>query len=228
MAGLDDLLNLGSKGLWATNPTLAAIYDGIRIIYKVYSNYKGDISKDRIKKFKEQDLSKRKLYAIAKENSVSDATEVYARKLRSEDVYTISLTYGHNGEPFPPDKNIFVGIISASLDIDIYDLFDDDEMIVFQIPCRKQKVSITDIEKKVKQIIVEKLEVDEAEVIEEASFVNDLGADELDLVELVMQFEKEFDISIPDDVWEKLTMVGDVINYLDKELIIDQARRVTL
>lgn len=228
MAEINDLLNLGSKGLWATNPFLGVIYDGLRIIFRVYSNFKGDISKNQIKKYNEQDLSKRKLYAIARENSVSDATEVYARKLRTEDVYTISLTYGHNGVPFPPDNNNFVGIISASLDIDIYDLFDDDEMIVFPIPCRKRKVSIKDIEKKVKQILVEKLEVDEAEVIEEANFVNDLGADDLDLVELVMQFEKEFNISIPDDVWEKLNTVGDVINYLDKQLIMDQARKVTI
>ncbi|MBO7597429.1 MAG: acyl carrier protein, partial [Bacteroidales bacterium] len=77
-------------------------------------------------------------------------------------------------------------------------------------------------------ILVEKLEVDEAEVIEEANFVNDLGADDLDLVELVMQFEKEFNISIPDYVWEKLNTVGDVINYLDKQLIMEQARKVTI
>ena len=56
-----------------------------------------------------------------------------------------------------------------------------------------------DIKKKVKEIIVEKLGVDEAEVTEEASFTNDLGADSLDTVELIMKFENEFNISIPDD-----------------------------
>lgn len=87
---------------------------------------------------------------------------------------------------------------------------------------------MSDIKNKVKEIVVNQLEVDEAEVTEEANFVNDLGADDLDLVELVMQFEKEFNISIPDDVWEKLNTVGDVINYLDKQLIMDQARKVTI
>lgn len=87
---------------------------------------------------------------------------------------------------------------------------------------------MSDIKNKVKEIVVNQLGVDEAEVTEEANFVNDLGADDLDLVELVMQFEKEFNISIPDDVWEKLNTVGDVINYLDKQLIMDQARKVTI
>ncbi len=71
-----------------------------------------------------------------------------------------------------------------------------------------------DIEAKVKSIIVDKLGVDESEVTNEANFTNDLGADSLDTVELIMEFEKEFDISIPDEDAENIAMVGDAINYL--------------
>ncbi|MBO7599233.1 MAG: acyl carrier protein [Bacteroidales bacterium] len=74
-----------------------------------------------------------------------------------------------------------------------------------------------DIKKKVKEIIVEKLGVDEAEVTEEASFTNDLGADSLDTVELIMQFEKEFNISIPDDQAEKIATVGEAIEYIENQ-----------
>jgi len=69
---------------------------------------------------------------------------------------------------------------------------------------------------KVKAIIVDKLSVDEAEVKPEASFANDLGADSLDTVELIMEFEKEFKISIPDDQAEKISTVGDAIAYIDE------------
>ena len=72
-----------------------------------------------------------------------------------------------------------------------------------------------DITAKVKEIIVDKLSVDEAEVKKEASFANDLGADSLDTVELIMEFEKEFKISIPDDQAEKITTVGDAIAYIE-------------
>jgi acyl carrier protein len=72
-----------------------------------------------------------------------------------------------------------------------------------------------DIQAKVKEIIVDKLGVDESEVIAEASFTNDLGADSLDTVELIMEFEKEFDMSIPDDQAEKIATVGDAINYIE-------------
>ena len=68
---------------------------------------------------------------------------------------------------------------------------------------------MSEIESKVKAIIVDKLGVDEAEVKPEASFTNDLGADSLDTVELIMEFEKEFGISIPDDKAEKIGTVGD-------------------
>ncbi|MDQ7066303.1 MAG: acyl carrier protein [candidate division KSB1 bacterium] len=74
------------------------------------------------------------------------------------------------------------------------------------------------IEDKVKQIIVEQLGVDESEVTPEASFIDDLGADSLDTVELVMAFEEEFDIEIPDEDAEKMTTVGDAIEYLKKKL----------
>ncbi len=74
------------------------------------------------------------------------------------------------------------------------------------------------IEDKVKQIIVEQLGVDESEVTPEASFIDDLGADSLDTVELVMAFEEEFDIEIPDEDAEKMSTVGDAIKYLKEKI----------
>lgn len=71
------------------------------------------------------------------------------------------------------------------------------------------------ITERVKKIIVEKLGVDESEVTNEASFTNDLGADSLDTVELIMEFEKEFNISIPDEQAETIATVGDAITYLE-------------
>jgi acyl carrier protein len=71
-------------------------------------------------------------------------------------------------------------------------------------------------EDKVKQIIVEQLGVDEGEVTPNASFVDDLGADSLDTVELVMAFEEAFDIEIPDEDAEKIRTVKDAIDYIDK------------
>ena len=73
---------------------------------------------------------------------------------------------------------------------------------------------MSDIATRVKKIIVDKLGVEEAEVTNEASFTNDLGADSLDTVELIMEFEKEFNISIPDEDTTKLLSVGDLITYL--------------
>ena len=73
------------------------------------------------------------------------------------------------------------------------------------------------IAEQVTKIIVDKLGVDESEVTAEASFTNDLGADSLDTVELIMEFEKEFDISIPDEQAENIQTVGDAIEYLEKE-----------
>jgi acyl carrier protein len=79
----------------------------------------------------------------------------------------------------------------------------------------KKKI-MSEIESKVKAIIVDKLGVDEAEVKPEASFTNDLGADSLDTVELIMEFEKEFGISIPDDKAEKIATVCDAIAYIEE------------
>ena len=75
---------------------------------------------------------------------------------------------------------------------------------------------MSQLEEKVKAIIVEKLGVDAAEVTNEASFTADLGADSLDTVELIMEFEKEFGISIPDDKAEKIATVGDAISYIEE------------
>jgi len=75
-----------------------------------------------------------------------------------------------------------------------------------------------DIQAKVKEIIVEQLGVDEAQVKPEASFIDDLGADSLDTVELVMAFEEKFDIEIPDEDAEKMRTVGDAMAYLTGKL----------
>ena len=72
------------------------------------------------------------------------------------------------------------------------------------------------VEERVKQIIVEQLGVDEAEVTPTASFVDDLGADSLDQVELVMAFEEDFGIEVPDEDAEKMTTVKDAVEYIDK------------
>ena len=69
---------------------------------------------------------------------------------------------------------------------------------------------------KVKKIVAEKLGVPEEKVTESAAFVNDLGADSLDVVEFVMEVEKEFDITIPDDAAAKLEKVGDAVKYIDE------------
>ena len=74
----------------------------------------------------------------------------------------------------------------------------------------------SEIFEKVKAIIVDKLSVEESEVTNEASFTNDLGADSLDTVELIMEFEKEFNITIPDDKSESIATVGDAIAYIEE------------
>ena len=71
---------------------------------------------------------------------------------------------------------------------------------------------------RVKAIIVDKLGVEESEVTDDASFTNDLGADSLDTVELIMEFEKEFNISIPDDQAEKIETVGDAVAYVEEHV----------
>lgn len=75
-----------------------------------------------------------------------------------------------------------------------------------------------EIASKVKEIVVEKLGVDASEVKEEASFVNDLGADSLDTVELIMEFEEKFGIEIPDEDAQKAQTVGQVIDYIHQKL----------
>ena len=74
---------------------------------------------------------------------------------------------------------------------------------------------MSEVAAKVKAIIVDKLSVEESEVTNEANFTNDLGADSLDTVELIMEFEKEFELSIPDDQAEKISTVGDAIAYIE-------------
>jgi len=74
---------------------------------------------------------------------------------------------------------------------------------------------MSEIAAKVKEIIVDKLSVDENEVVETAEFSKDLGADSLDTVELIMEFEKVFDLQIPEEEAEKITTVGDAIAYIE-------------
>ncbi|MBP3400680.1 MAG: acyl carrier protein [Selenomonadales bacterium] len=69
---------------------------------------------------------------------------------------------------------------------------------------------------KVKAIVVDQLGVDEADVSMESTFIDDLGADSLDIVELIMAFEEEFDVEIPDDVAEKIKTVSDTVTYIDQ------------
>jgi acyl carrier protein len=77
---------------------------------------------------------------------------------------------------------------------------------------------MSDVASRVKAIIVDKLGVDENEVTPEASFTNDLGADSLDTVELIMEFEKEFNIAIPDDQAEKIATVGEAIAHIEENV----------
>ena len=75
---------------------------------------------------------------------------------------------------------------------------------------------MSDIKTRVVAIIVDKLGVEESEVNNEASFTNDLGADSFDTVELIMEFEKEFNIAIPDDQAENIQTVGDAVSYIEE------------
>ncbi|HON54046.1 MAG TPA: acyl carrier protein [Bacteroidales bacterium] len=77
---------------------------------------------------------------------------------------------------------------------------------------------MADINEKVKAIIVDKLGVEESDVTPTASFTNDLGADSLDTVELIMEFEKAFGITIPDEAAEKISTVGDAISYIEQHV----------
>ncbi len=77
---------------------------------------------------------------------------------------------------------------------------------------------MSNIAERVNKIIIDKLGVDESEVTSEASFTNDLGADSLDTVELIMEFEKEFDLSIPDEQAENIQTVGQAVSYLESQM----------
>lgn len=77
---------------------------------------------------------------------------------------------------------------------------------------------MSDIKGRVKAIITDKLGVEESEINDEASFTNDLGADSLDTVELIMEFEKEFNIAIPDDQAEKIGTVGQAVSYIEQNV----------
>ena len=89
--------------------------------------------------------------------------------------------------------------------------------VFFFVPYNSlKKLEMSEIANRVKKIIVDKLGVDESEVTPEASFTNDLGADSLDTVELIMEFEKEFNISIPDEQAETITTVGQAVAYIEE------------
>ena len=77
---------------------------------------------------------------------------------------------------------------------------------------------MADVKEKVASIIVDKLGVNPEDVVETASFTNDLGADSLDTVELIMEFEKEFNVTIPDDQAEKISTVGDALKYIEENI----------
>jgi acyl carrier protein len=82
----------------------------------------------------------------------------------------------------------------------------------------KVQKNMADVAARVKKIIVDKLGVDEKEVVAEANFIQDLGADSLDTVELIMEFEKEFDVAIPDEQAEKIQTVGQAVAYLEGQV----------
>jgi len=90
------------------------------------------------------------------------------------------------------------------------------EYLFFALDLSLKITVMSDIANSVKAIIVDKLGVSEAEGTLEASFTNDLGADSLDTVELIMEFEKEFDIQIPDDQAENISTVGEAVSHIEK------------
>jgi acyl carrier protein len=82
---------------------------------------------------------------------------------------------------------------------------------------------MSDIREKVKKVIVDQLSVNPEEITDDASFIEDLGADSLDIVELVMEFEEQFGIDIPDEEAEKITTVGQAIKYIEDKKAVDKA-----
>ena len=120
-------------------------------------------------------------------------------------------------------KRDFTAFDLPGIEIPVYCIFQTISISLYlpQIVyfCNQYKLKLiimSDIATRVKKIIVDKLGVDEAEVTPEASFTNDLGADSLDTVELIMEFEKEFNISIPDEQAETITTVGQANAYLEE------------
>jgi acyl carrier protein len=90
------------------------------------------------------------------------------------------------------------------------------KLVLFVPSFLQTPTEMSEIAEKVKAIIIDKLGVEASEVTPEASFTNDLGADSLDTVELIMEFEKEFNVSIPDDQAENIGTVGQAISYLEE------------
>jgi acyl carrier protein len=109
------------------------------------------------------------------------------------------------------------GVSSPSLGVCVRRLPSPPPVFSINVNCgTEERRMASGVEDKVKQIIVEQLQVDEAEVTPAASFQEDLGADSLDVVELVMQFEEAFDLEIPDEDAEKIKTVKDAIEYIEK------------
>jgi acyl carrier protein len=102
-------------------------------------------------------------------------------------------------------------LINLSVDVSLH----PEKLTFFHQQVLKNMANVAD---RVKKIIIDKLGVDESEVTLEASFINDLGADSLDTVELIMEFEKEFDVSIPDEQAEGIQTVGQAISYLEQHV----------
>lgn len=123
--------------------------------------------------------------------------------------FTMKMVFGtplHKGSSnFTPQRKV----IFYSADVVFLQSF------IFLSTTFKLKI-MSDISSRVKAIIVDKLGVDENEVVSEANFTNDLGADSLDTVELIMEFEKEFDIQIPDDQAENIATVGQAIQFIEQ------------
>ena len=129
-----DLWNITAAAATLVHPVAGVAVKGIQFVYKHFSSsdFDGNIPKDRIRNYQEPVLSKQRLAEISKANKVPSASEVYARKERLQDSYSITLTYGINGEPFPPKQNNFVVIISKALKSDIDSLFGNDELIIIK------------------------------------------------------------------------------------------------
>ena len=110
-------------------------------------------------------------------------------------------------------QRFFIGIVNNNMSNNFVFRF---KVFFFVTYNSLKKIETSEIKTKVISIIVDKLGVEESEVNNEASFTNDLGADSLDTVELIMEFEKEFNIAIPDDQAENIQTVGDAVSYIEE------------